>query len=91
VQINALRLLPEPRQAELKALERRLVAMFSDAVRAVHPQAFEDGRLLKPVTMSLFGMLNWFYMWFREDGPVTREEYAALATWMLVNGVKKLA
>ncbi|MGN6769683.1 MAG: TetR/AcrR family transcriptional regulator [Rhizobiaceae bacterium] len=91
VQINALRLLPEPRQAELKALERRLVAMFSDAVRAVHPQAFEDGRLLKPATMSLFGMLNWFYMWFREDGPVTREEYAALATRMLVNGVKKLA
>ncbi|MBN9065669.1 MAG: TetR family transcriptional regulator [Rhizobiales bacterium] len=91
VQINALRLLPEPRQAELKALERKLVAMFSDAIRAVHPRAFEDGRLLKPVAMSLFGMLNWFYMWFREDGPVTREEYAALATRMLVNGVKKLA
>jgi TetR/AcrR family transcriptional regulator len=91
VQINALRLLPEPQQAELKALERRLVAMFSDAIRAVHPQAFEDGRLLKPVAMSLFGMLNWFYMWFREGGAVSRSEYAGIATKILVNGVRGLA
>lgn len=91
VQINALHLLPEPQQAELKARERKLVAIFSDAVRAVHPMVFEDGRLLKPVTMSLFGMMNWFYMWFREGGPISREEYADLATRMLVNGVRGLA
>ena len=91
VQINALHLLAEPQQAELKALERKLVAIFSDAVRAVRPAAFEDGRLLKPVTMSLFGMVNWFYMWFREGGPISREEYADLATRMLVNGVRGLA
>jgi TetR/AcrR family transcriptional regulator len=90
VQIDALRLLPEPGQVELKALERRLVAIFAEAIRAVEPDAFADGRLLKPVTMSLFGMLNWFYMWFREDGAVSREEYAALATKMLVGGVRGL-
>jgi TetR/AcrR family transcriptional regulator len=90
VQINALRLLPEPRQAELKALERKLVAIFSDAIHAVEPTVFENGRLLKPVTMSLFGMLNWFYMWFREGGPVSRAEYAALATKMLLSGVRGL-
>lgn len=90
VQINALRLLPEAEQAELKTLERKLVAIFSDAIRAVEPRAFQDGRLLKPVTMSLFGMLNWFYMWFRESGAVSREEYADLATKMLVNGVRGL-
>jgi TetR/AcrR family transcriptional regulator len=90
VQIDALRLLPEPGQVELKALERRLVAIFAEAIRAVEPDAFADGRLLKPVTMSLFGMLNWFYMWFREGGAVSREEYAALATKMLVGGVRGL-
>jgi len=91
VQINALGLLPEAEQAELKRLERRLVTIFSEAIRAVEPRAFGDGRLIKPVTMSLFGMLNWFYMWFRDGGPVSREEYAALATRMLVNGVRSLA
>jgi TetR/AcrR family transcriptional regulator len=88
VQINALALLPQAEQRELKALERRLVAIFAEAIRGVEPEAFENGRLLKPVTMSLFGMLNWFYMWFREDGAITREEYADMATKMLVNGVK---
>lgn len=88
VQINALALLPQAEQRELKALERRLVAIFAEAIRAVEPEAFENGRLLKPVTMSLFGMLNWFYMWFREDGAISRAEYADMATKMLVNGVK---
>ena len=90
LQIGAMQLLPEADQARLKALERELVARFADAVRAVDPEAFEGTPLLKPVTMSLFGMLNWFYMWFRDDGPVSRREYAALATKLLVGGVRGL-
>jgi microcystin degradation protein MlrC len=38
--------------------------------------------------MSLFGMLNWVYMWFRPGGPVSREEYADLATRLILEGVK---
>jgi hypothetical protein len=38
--------------------------------------------------MSLFGMLNWVYMWFREGGPITREEYADIATTLMLGGVK---
>lgn len=90
VQLGALQLLPEAEQARLKGLERRLVAVFADAVRAVRPDAFEDRALLKPVTMSLFGMLNWVYMWFREDGPMSRDDYARLATRLLVKGVRGL-
>jgi hypothetical protein len=40
--------------------------------------------------MSLFGMLNWAYMWFRDDGVLSREDYARLATRLLVSGVKGL-
>lgn len=90
VQIEALRLLPEERQERLRALERRLVALFAEAVRDINPEAFRDRPLIKPVTMSLFGMLNWFYMWFREEGPLGRDEYAGLATHILVAGVRSL-
>lgn len=90
VQLGALHLLPEAGQAELKALERRLVTVFADAVRALDPPAFADTPLLKPVTMSLFGMLNWVYMWFRDDGPVSRSDYARIATRLLVGGVRDL-
>jgi TetR/AcrR family transcriptional regulator len=42
------------------------------------------------VTMSLFGMLNWFYMWFRGNGAISRADYAKLATQLLVGGVRSL-
>jgi TetR/AcrR family transcriptional regulator len=90
VQLAGMKLLPEAEQQSLKALERRLVAIFAGAVRAVEPALFADSALLKPVTMSLFGMLNWAYMWFREDGPMCREDYAHLATRLLVGGVRGL-
>lgn len=90
VQLGALRLLPQAEQERLKALERRLVATFADAVRALDPAAFDGTPLLKPVTMSLFGMLNWAYMWFRDGGPVSRADYARLATKLLVGGVRDL-
>ncbi|MEJ8573030.1 TetR/AcrR family transcriptional regulator [Microbaculum marinum] len=90
VQINAMSALPEDYQSRLRELERQLVLLFSDAIRELNPALFEGKPLLKPVTMSLFGMLNWLFMWFRDRGPVSREEYAELATNLLVNGVRSL-
>ena len=91
LQVGTMQILPDAEQAQLKALERQLVARFAEAIRAVAPEAFAGTPLLKPVTMSLFGMLNWFYMWFREGGPVSRADYARIATRLLVGGVRELA
>ena len=61
VQINALGALPEESQRELRAIQRRLVAIMSDRIQATAPELF-SGRpeLLRPVAMSAFGMLNWY-------------------------------
>ena len=88
VQVEGMRILPEEDQEKLKKLERRLVALFAEAVRTLDPDLFADKPLIKPVTMSLFGMMNWAYMWFREGGPISRADYARLATRLLVNGVR---
>ena len=40
--------------------------------------------------MSLFGMLNWHYMWFRDKGPVSREDYADMVTTLLIEGAQAL-
>lgn len=90
VQIGALHLLPQTQQAELKELERRLVRLFARALNALDPQAFRGNALLMPVTMSLFGMLNWFYLWHRDDGPVSRVDYARLATRLIAGGIGRL-
>jgi len=47
-------------------------------------------RRVSPVTMSLFGILNWVYMWFREGGPITREDYARIVTTLMLEGVKAI-
>lgn len=88
LQLEALTALPEPRQEEIRALERRLVAIMSEAVREANPDL--PAVRLKPAAMSLFGMLNWFYMWFREGGPMTREEYASMVTAIFLDGVRSL-
>jgi len=65
--------------------------VFAAAIGDVLPAIGRSKSLLKPVTMSLFGMLNWHYMWFREGGTMSREDYADLATTVLVEGAQALA
>ena len=90
IQINELRRLPAGRKKDLIALERALVSVFADAIAAAIPSIGRHAALLKPVTMSLFGMLNWHYMWFREKGPVSRDDYADMVTTLLIEGAQAL-
>jgi hypothetical protein len=43
-----------------------------------------------PVTMSLFGILNWTYLWFRPTGDLTRTDYADLVTNLIIDGTQHL-
>lgn len=93
VQLNELGKLGEAEQRELRALEREIVAIMARAVRRLNPERFDgDGRaLLKPATMSLFGILNWAYLWFHEDGSLSRDDYARFATRLFIDGVAGLS
>ena len=91
IQVNELGKLPARQKKMLTDMERELVRVFADAIAAINPSLAGDDALLKPVTMSLFGMLNWHYMWFREGKALSREDYADLATTLVVEGAKALA
>jgi AcrR family transcriptional regulator len=86
VQISSLKLLPQAEQEILKEMERRLVVIVSDAIAAAIPSAAKKRHLLKPLTMSLFGMLNWHYLWFRDGKGITREKYAKMVTALILAG-----
>ena len=92
VQINELDKLDGDQQQELRALERKIVAVITRAVRRLNPELLEtdEAQLLKPVTMSLFGVVNWSYLWFRDDGPLSRDEYARFVTRLFLEGVARL-
>ncbi len=89
VQINSMRFLPPKRQAELKGIERQIVETFSDAVLGIAPH-LKGTRMLKPVTMSLFGMVNLHYLWFKNNGSVTRADYADLVTKLIIDGTRNV-
>jgi hypothetical protein len=84
IQIANLQLLPAEKQEALRLLERRIVALFADAIAAAVPDAGPG--VLKPLTMSLFGMLNWSYLWFRDGRGMTRDAYARFTTELLLAG-----
>ena len=67
-------------------MERRLVALVSDALVAAIPSIENRRHLVKPLTMSLFGMLNWHYLWFREGKGITRDKYARMVTGLILAG-----
>ena len=91
VQIGELGKLPADAQAELKALQRGIVEVLADALLAASPRlATSRERLLKPLTMTLFGAVNWSYLWFRDDGPLRREELARLIARLFVVGAREL-
>lgn len=70
-------------------MERDLVTIFSSAVIGVAPH-LKSTKMLTPVTMSLFGMVNWHYLWFKSTGSVSRAEYADLVTRLIVDGARNV-
>jgi hypothetical protein len=81
--------LSDEQRAEIRAVERQIVQQFAKVLRDINPQLDRAERpLLMPVTMSLFGMMNWVYMWFREGGRITREDYADVATTLILEGIR---
>jgi TetR/AcrR family transcriptional regulator len=64
-----------------------MVEIFSNAILGVAPH-LKGTKMLKPVTMSLFGMINWHYLWFKSTGSVTRSDYADLVTKLIADGAR---
>ncbi len=88
VLLNGMNSLSTEQRGELQQIERRIVHRFSGVLRQINPNI--ENRRLTPVTMSLFGMLNWLYTWFRPNGPISRENYAELVTQLLLGGLQSI-
>lgn len=89
VQLNAAWALPDDKRQQIYTIERGIVKRFSRVLREINPDLDNAERpLLTPVTMSLFGMINWVYMWFKDGGKITREDYADVATTLILEGIK---
>ncbi len=70
----------------INAKQRRVVQAYADAVAAAAPQLAATP-LLKPVTMTLFGMINWTFTWLKDEGPVRYTDMAPVVADLFLRGV----
>lgn len=87
-QINDLPRLPREQQQAIKAIERDIIAPFREVIAALNPRL--EPHQLTPVTMSLFGILNWQYTWFQASGRMSLEDYGELVARLFLDGLKSL-
>lgn len=88
VQSASMSHLPIQQQDVLKGYQKKMVQRVNDLLLAVRPECFRDDAVkLLDTTMSIFGMLNWFYMWNAKAGPEKRRDYAKMVANLTLNGV----
>ena len=66
--------------------QREVVAAFSKAVAGVRPE-LESTQLHKPLTMLLFGMINWTFTWLDPKGPLSYEQLAPMVADLFFGGL----
>ena len=66
--------------------ERELVSRYARVVGAIRPELTE-AELTKPVTMLLFGMINWMFTWMRPGGGLDYEAMAPIVADLFLGGL----
>ncbi|HUL67048.1 MAG TPA: TetR/AcrR family transcriptional regulator [Burkholderiaceae bacterium] len=89
VLVQDVKYLSAVHRARVRTKQRVVIDAFAAAIAATAPELAGD-RLLKPVTMTLFGMMNWTFTWLRPDGPVAHAELAPVVADLFLGGVRRL-
>ena len=66
--------------------ERTVVAGFARAVVALRPD-LKKAAMAKPLTMLLFGMINWMFTWLRADGALDHAAMAPIVADLFLGGL----
>jgi AcrR family transcriptional regulator len=89
VQAAGISSLPPEQQKTLRGYQRDMVEQMSDVVKDVAPAKYtQNPQRLLETTMSIYGMLNWYYMWNRDPSEEARITYAKTVTELVLNGIK---
>lgn len=89
IQTEGLPLLSLDEQEILKSYQREMVEFVSGVLNNASPEYFAINKVrLHDTTMSVFGMLNWFYMWNPTAGRDARIAYAQTVATITLGGIK---
>ena len=81
-----VRFLDEADRQRILGKEREVVAGFARAVVALRPE-LKRAKLAKPMTMLLFGMINWMFTWLKPDGELDHSAIAPMVADLFLGGL----
>ena len=68
------------------AKERRVVDAFARVIAVLKPR-FRIDQFEVPLTMILFGMINWTFTWLRPRGRLTYRDMADIVSEIFLRGI----
>ncbi len=81
-----VKFLDEADRERILGQEREVVAGFARAVVALRPD-LKKPRLAKPLTMLLFGMINWMFTWMKPEGALDHAAIAPIVADLFLGGL----
>ena len=79
--------LPAPTQTRVTALQKAFLRNVEAAVVAVAP-GLEDRGVRAATVQSVLGMLSWQHRWWRDDGPLTLDEWVGVVVGFVLGGAR---
>jgi AcrR family transcriptional regulator len=82
--------LPAPQRDPLRYQLRLLVKRLARTIEAAVPELADAPALRQPMALTLMSMLDTAPLWFRDDGALTREDFAELLTHQTIAGARAM-
>ena len=76
--------------AAVLGAQRRVVAAFAAAIQALRPDLAQQ-HLAKPLTMLLFGMINWTFTWMKPGAGLSHQTLAPMVSALFLGGLHAVA
>ncbi|MGH6624201.1 MAG: TetR/AcrR family transcriptional regulator [Burkholderiaceae bacterium] len=89
VLVQDVKYLERTHRSRVLAKQRRVVRGFADVIAQLAPEGERSG-LVKPLTMILFGMVNWTFTWLKERGPLTYADMAPVVADLFLGGIARV-
>ena len=79
--------LPLEMRLKIKEKERQIYDLYSRQFQALVKAGKAKNIEIPLITFSLFGMINWTYRWFREEGTFNLDDVARRTIDILFSGI----
>ncbi len=89
VLVQDVKYLARAHRGRVLARQRKVVDGFAAVIAPLAPEATRAG-LAKPLTMILFGMINWTFTWLKDSGPLTYSGMAPLVADLFLGGIGRV-